>query len=340
MTLILAVISRFILDAPRTLRLDCEDVSGHLSSDQVLVQTEVSAISTGTELAAYAGLPPLRPTPMPYPRLLGYCSVSRVVAAGSDANLPQVGQRVFSHQSHASGGVLGKGDVLCVIPEGVTSESASLLYFCQLALSAFQSLRFERGKTAVVFGLGTIGLCAVLVAKALGLTCLAVGRRPEQAELAGEIGADAACSDITRAEICLRERLGGKSDYVISTANPWSAWRVMLGLTSFRTRIGVIGFPGRGEGPPDFNPLDSRHVYDKQLEILGCGTPPERADGRDALKTNCAWLVDEINRGSLPLGSLLGRSISPGDLKAFFEECLAGAKPLRPAIIDWRTFSA
>lgn len=335
----MAVFSRFILDAPRILRLENREFSDSLPEDQILLKSEASAISLGTELAAYAGLPPLRPTVSPYPRVLGYCCISRIAKTGNCVKNLTVGQRVFSHQPHESGGTLSEKGALCVIPESISSETASLIYFCQLALAAVQTLDLHEKKSALVFGLGTIGLCAVAVIKALGLHCIAVGNRPTQTCLAAKLGANAACSSNKDARRLIKEYFDGRVDGIIATANPWSAWQEMLNLTSPNTKIGVLGFPGRGEPPPDFNPLDSQHFYEKQLQLLACGIPPAKEDCQDALKANLNHLLDLMQKRTLSLDALLGNTVAPDEVGAFFEKCLAGNKPPKPAIIDWRNLA-
>ena len=54
----------------------------------------MTAISPGTELAAYVGLPPLRDGPA-YPRLQGYCNVGRVLTVGERVRHLVPGQRVL-----------------------------------------------------------------------------------------------------------------------------------------------------------------------------------------------------------------------------------------------------
>ena len=70
------------LEAPGRLVAREHDVDERLGPNDVLGETEVSAISTGTELAAWCGKPPLRPS-RAYPRLVGYCNLAIVTAVGS-----------------------------------------------------------------------------------------------------------------------------------------------------------------------------------------------------------------------------------------------------------------
>lgn len=70
-----------VLTAPRRLEFERQPLK-EPAPNELLCETLVTAISPGTELAAYIGLPPLR-SGLVYPRVQGYCNVARVRAAGS-----------------------------------------------------------------------------------------------------------------------------------------------------------------------------------------------------------------------------------------------------------------
>src|SRR4051812_29499186 len=64
---------------------------------QILVETEVTALSTGTDLGVYLGNSTEIPGAPDYPRTVGYSNVGVVRSAG-----PRLGQRVFSLRPHQS----------------------------------------------------------------------------------------------------------------------------------------------------------------------------------------------------------------------------------------------
>src|SRR5688572_21668827 len=67
------VAKRAILNGPRELEFQDVLLPPDITEDQLLARTEFSAVSLGTEMAAYSGEPPLRPGII-YPRLVGYCN--------------------------------------------------------------------------------------------------------------------------------------------------------------------------------------------------------------------------------------------------------------------------
>lgn len=60
---------------------------------EVSAKTLYSAISAGTELAAFDGLPPLSSAPA-YPRLMGYCNIARIEAVGAEVREHSVGELI------------------------------------------------------------------------------------------------------------------------------------------------------------------------------------------------------------------------------------------------------
>ena len=100
------------LTRPGTIELRQEDLAAP-APGQILCKTIVTAISPGTELAAFTGLPPLRPS-VTYPRLQGYCNVGEVLESRADGFAQ--GDRVLSFTSHRSHFVLPAEGVLYTLP--------------------------------------------------------------------------------------------------------------------------------------------------------------------------------------------------------------------------------
>src|SRR5688572_26695252 len=75
----------------------------HPLPDDVLLQTEASFISAGTELAIYSGVDPKVTQEgawCKYPFKPGYASVARVLEAGTNVKAVQPGDRVFTFAKH------------------------------------------------------------------------------------------------------------------------------------------------------------------------------------------------------------------------------------------------
>ncbi|MBR5794672.1 MAG: alcohol dehydrogenase catalytic domain-containing protein [Erysipelotrichaceae bacterium] len=115
----------------------------------------------------------------------GHEMVSEVVEVGKNVKDIQVGQRVFPIPSHikkdmlrasTAGGFseyveiedfeLGKSAVL--VPENVSDKVAALIEPFLIGVNAISPFKVEKGKKAVVYGAGPIGLTAAIALKYLG----------------------------------------------------------------------------------------------------------------------------------------------------------------------------
>lgn len=304
------------LAGPRRLELRAErlDVSA-LGPTGVLCETLVSVISPGTELAAYTGQRALRDGP-PYPRLQGYCNVARVLAVGSEVGSIGPGDRVLSFASHRSHFVSDATQLLVKLPEAVKSEEAACAYLFHLGYNAVLRADVRAGSRVLVIGLGVLGLTSVAMAALAGAQVVALSDHPHLQHLATQSGAR---RTFTRNELSeLRSSWAGElADVVIGTTNSWSDWGIALDLAGQRATIAALGFPGRSERAGDFNPLDSRTFYAKQLRIEAVGHSPERADSRGFARfnerANLRYLVDQIALGQVR-PSLLVSGRYPGAL--------------------------
>ena len=119
---------------------------------------------------------------------------------------------------------------------------------------------------------------------------------------------------------------------IVTTANSWAAWQRALELARLGTRIAVLGFPGRSEGPPPFNPLASAHFYSKQLSVLAAGTTktPER------LHDNLRTILRLTAEGRLPIDRLITHRVPWSDLGGIYELGALRTKSLVAAVLNWQ----
>lgn len=330
------------LTAPRTLRLREQRLDPlALEPAEILCETVFSALSVGTELAAWRGDPPLRPG-NPYPRVIGYCNVAQILRVGASVTNLAPGQHVLTFQSHRSAFSCNKSDVIAALPSDVDLASASTTYLFHLGYNALLRCSFVPGHRVAVVGLGTIGLATVALASRVGGTVHAFSNRTDAQRLAANLGAHGAWDK--RAPEALHAAIqaidGGGFDIVITTSSEWSDWKTALKLVRKGGTIGVVGFPGRTQPEPPFNPLASEFLYDKQLTIIGCGQSPDYElpayDLRFTVKRNCTFLLDLILRGELPARRLIA-SVEPWDrLESIYNAIEEGVESGLTRVLLWK----
>jgi threonine dehydrogenase-like Zn-dependent dehydrogenase len=331
------------LHGPRELCF--EDVSydlAKLGPTELCGATEYSTVSLGTEKAAYMGLPALRPGPI-YPRLVGYCNAARVVAVGAEVKSVAAGARVLTHQSHQSCFVCDVKDVIATIPPTLDSRTASMTYVAHIALNALQRAAFQPGESVVVQGLGPIGLSAVALARALCAgVVVAVGNDQSRMDKASTLGASltVASNSVDLARQVADATGGALADIVVTTVNAWSGWRTSLSVVREFGRIAVLGFPGRGQTPPDFNPFEAQTFYTKQPSILSAGLaagPGIWGDGDrgEQLRRNMRLLLGLVLDGRLPMAQLITHEVPWSELGRVYALAESGDKSLLGAVLRW-----
>lgn len=139
------------------------------ADDEVVVRTEFSTVSCGTERANITGNQNVVGTGATFPRMLGYSSAGCVVEKGKNVKTVDVGDRVVvfwgKHMTYNT--VPEKHVVKITYPE-VSMQEAALSFIATFPLAAIRKTRLEIGESAIVMGLGLLGQLAVKLLKAAG----------------------------------------------------------------------------------------------------------------------------------------------------------------------------
>ena len=153
------------------------------------------------------------------------------------------------------------------VPDNVPWEEAALVEPFSVALHSLRRTQISGGETVAVLGAGTIGLCAVAAARALGAGKVFVtARHAHQADMARRLGADEAVSPEGGA---LREVVAGATDgrgadLTLETVGGRS-------VEVFKQAVQVTRPQGRIASMGNFNTpvtLDWREPLVKEIAIL------------------------------------------------------------------------
>lgn len=163
--------------------------------NEVTVQLEYSAISSGTEKANYIGLRNgvyvAEDEEPVFPRTVGYSSAGIVTETGSAVNDIKIGDRVAVYWgAHKKQITVNRKNVIR-IPDEVSTKEASMALISTFPLAAIRKTRLEIGESAMVMGLGILGVFAVQELRAAGAyPIIAVDPVRERREFALRLGAD------------------------------------------------------------------------------------------------------------------------------------------------------
>lgn len=329
--------SIYELDCPGSLSVRSEILrSSDLSDAQILAKTLYTAVSSGTEASAYRGDPHLRPG-VTYPRLIGYCNVAEVQAVGNEVNNLNPGDIVLTAQSHRSAFITESVNVILKISKKDDAKLATLTYLFHLGYVALLKAGVTPGMSVAVVGMGLLGLTTHAVATMAGCKTYMFSDQHEN-----EVHSKFSILRVySKNENTLNEGvLNGGADIVVLTSNAWGDWKFSMQCARKGGTISMLGFPGRGESLPDFNPLSSMYFYAKQLTLVASGFAPNHdvpaSDLRFTLKRNCEYLYDSICGGLLPAQELISKVVSWQELGSIYDELVGKNRTIITGVLDWQ----
>jgi len=142
-------------------------------ANELLIKTECTLISTGTELTILNGEYPPNSVwahMSKFPFVPGYSNVGRVIATGGNIDRGWINREVVSHSSHASY-VVSPIERIEPIVRPIPKEEAALFELARIAMNGVRRARVQWGEAVVIYGLGLLGQ---LVAR----FCWLAGARP------------------------------------------------------------------------------------------------------------------------------------------------------------------
>ena len=159
-----------------------------IKDDEVLVASECTLISPGTERAFLLSLPNARGG---YPSRPGYSNIGKIVAVGKNVSGYVVGDRVASTHGHTSHFVASPSRLLKVEASDVPAEELVFFNLSAIALQGVRKARIELGESTIVIGQGLVGSLALQLAKLSGaVPVIAADLTDSRLELSKDIGAD------------------------------------------------------------------------------------------------------------------------------------------------------
>ena len=281
-------------------------------SGEARVRTAVSAISTGTELAAYRGeLDPAlvrdetlevhRGGSFQFPFPYGYASMGRVDALGPDPpeGAPAVGARVFAFVPHQSVFSVPTVELLSV-PEGVPDERAALFPYLETAVNLLLDGAPRIGERVVVVGQGILGLAltALLARYPLG-GLIAIEPKPDRRRRSLAFGAREAVPPEAAGERVRRAFPGG-AELVFEVSGSRSGLDAAIGAAARDGRVIAGSWLAGGRTPLDLGGWFHRgriRIVSSQVSHLPPLGPAWTIDRRRGL----TWDL----LGSVPLETLV-----------------------------------
>ena len=312
-----------------------------IKENEVLVKIVSSAVSAGTERANIVGDPNTsiysKPTDEAvFPRFGGYSSSGIIKKVGANVKSLKVGDRVALSWSRHAQYCAVKESRAYKIPDNVSFPAASLVHISTFSAAAIRKCRLEFGESAIVMGLGVLGLVAVSLLRAAGASpIIAVDPIKEKRERALSLGADYAL-DPFEPDFCnkVKELTDGGAAVAIEVTGNGKALDSVLDCMRRYGRVALLGCTRSSDFTIDYY----RKVHGPGITLIGAHTL-----ARPALESQNGWwserddakaIIKLISSARLDFDSLIEQIHTVDNYKAVYERLIS--EPSFPILVfDW-----
>lgn len=314
---------------------------GDLPADRLLVKTDFSAISAGTECAWISGNS--NNADQKFPFYPGYSAVGHVVRVGAAVKEFAVGDRVIvpwgGHRSYtvvpAERSYIGAHKIT---DPRVEPKAAALVHIASFPLLGVRRLNVQMGESVMIAGLGILGQIALQAARFSGAAPLfGCDFSPERRELALKLGADAVF-DPGEPDFIeqVRAAAGDGVNAVVEVTGKAVALRQALKYTAKLGRISLLGCTRVPDCPIDFY----RDVHLPGITLLGAHTSnrPE-SDSRPGLWSehdDYDTALKFLASGRFDFAPLISRTVEPRECPEVYDMLLHTKNPPMGIVFDWR----
>jgi threonine dehydrogenase-like Zn-dependent dehydrogenase len=349
-----------LIVAPTTIAWRSRPLPDAPATGFVRIRTRTSLISSGTEMTLYRGEPTaaivwagmsdldrftprtaLKPTGQTaataarFPSSVGYNNVGEIVASGDGVEDLEVGQRVFTQARHSELFDVASWEAV-PIPDEISDAQTAPAYIATLGLHALRRMSWVPGEPVVVIGLGLIGLCAALMADALGAELILLGRSEARTRLASSLLPGARVQDPAEpTDEFLRS---------VTELAPRVAIEAAGGPAALQLGFSVLGRGGRltalGMHAESLPPLLADEFYARELSLVGTANDPYgpiRPEVGFTTLGNVDFVLRLIARGRLSFDGVCTDTFPAAEIGSAYAKIDSGQTPeMVGVLLDWR----
>ena len=313
-----------------------------LAPNELLIDTEYTFISSGTELANYTGREPKvfqKGAWCEYPWRSGYANVGVVSDVGAGVTRAAPGDRVFTYGRHASTIRYSQDRLVVPVREAVDPAVVAASRMAGVAMTAIVVGEIGTNAWVVVFGLGLVGNLASQMFKIHGCRVIGVdpvaGRRKlaQRCGIEHTVGGDA---DETQAQI--QEITGGElGDITVDAVGHSSVVMQALRATANHGQLIILGSPRVSVQGDLTDLLSETHL--RWITIRGAleWCVPMYADigNRTSQFGKQQTIFDWMARGQLHVEPLISHRLKPAQIKQAYDGLLNEPNVYTGVVLDW-----
>ena len=308
-----------------------------IRENDVLTEMEYTVVSGGTERACIMGM---SNAGKKFPKRLGYCGVGRVMQVGSTVTGISVGDRVLVyHGNHAKYNVTPASDVTKVTNENIPSLEAAFVIIASMGLGGVRKLEIELGESAMVMGLGLLGMFAVQFCRLSGAyPLIAADLNPERRKLALQLGADYAFDPAAPDFADQVKQVTGDEGVraTVEVTGVSAAMKQALECASWMGRISLLGCTRVSDCAVDYY----QQVHRPGVKLIGAHNfvrpKVESYPHHWTHQDDCKAILNMIAAGRVKVAPIVSRIVSPKDAPEIYNQlCDDPAFPMG-TVFDWR----
>ena len=310
-----------------------------LKDNEVLTEMEYTVISGGTERANIMAMPNAGGNK--FPKSLGYCGVGRIIEIGSAVKSVAVGDRVLVyHGKHMKYNIRPEADVTKVENDEIDSLDAAFVIIATMGLGGVRKLEVEVGESAMVMGLGLLGIFAVQFLRLNGACPLiAADLNPSRRELALKLGADYAfdpsAPDFVEQVKKVTKGKGVRATVEVTGVS--AAMKQALECASWMGRISLLGCTRISDTAVDYY----QQVHRPGVKLIGAHnlvrpkfeSYPHHWTHQD----DCKAILDMIAMGRVQVSPIVSRIVSPEDAPEVYNQLCDDPHFPMGTVFDWKT---
>ena len=308
-------------------------------ADEVLLESDYTVISAGTERANLINLPNTGTDESGFPFLPGYCGAGRVIAAGKDVTNLKVGDRVIiSWGGHRSHTIKKAQTVLKIEDDSIDLLDAAFAHIASFSFLGVRKLKIELGESAMIAGMGILGAFAVQIASLSGaIPVVASDFDPVRRDLALKLGAAAAFSpDEENFVEKVKAATGGSGPKaVVEVTGSARAMQQALEYIAWEGRISLLGCTRVSDVPVDFY----KYVHRRGISLIGAHTftraKQESTPGRWTEHDDYRTFLKLVAAGKLQTRPLISEIVSPEAAHAVYARLAETKNPPPGIVFDW-----
>lgn len=313
-----------------------------LSANEVLLDTEYTFISSGTELANYTGREPKvfqKGEWCAYPWRSGYANVGIVRDIGTDVTRTAIGERVFTYGRHASTIRYSQERLIAPVPRSVEPDVVAASRMAGVAMTAIVVTEIPTNATVIVFGMGLVGNLAAQMFQIHGCRVIGVDPVAERRALAQRCGIEHTVGGTPdEAQAQLQELTnGGLGNITVDAVGHSSVVMQALRATTNHGQLVILGSP-RVSVPGDLTELLSE-THLRWITIRGalewCVPMYPDIGNRTSQWSKQQTIFDWIARGQLQVEPLVSHRLKPEQIKQAYDGLLNEPSVYTGVVLDW-----